>query len=261
MVRRGFKSRGRRYPLETEIRAEAQRLAERLVDGAAPARFMGGLAVWLRAPSVRRPPFERPYRDLDLVAPGRSRAAVQAFLEGEGYLPDKRFNMLYGARRLYYVTPHGSWSLDVIFDRLEMSHVLDLRGELESQEPTIPLADLLLTKLQIWEINQKDLNDALCLLADRPLGERDLEAISVGRITSVLGADWGFCHTVERNLRRVAELTQTEGYNALPPDVWARVSALQSAIEAAPKSLSWRARARVGERLQWYETPEEVAHD
>lgn len=246
--------------LEHEIRAEAQRLAGRLMDGAAPARFMGGLAVWLRAPSVRRPPFERPYRDLDLVAPGRTRAAVQAFLEAEGYIPDKQFNMLYGAQRLYYAAPHGSWSVDVIFDRLEMSHVLDLRSQLGSKEPTIPLADLLLTKLQIWEINRKDLTDALCLLADHPLGDTDVNSIGIGRIISVLGADWGFCHTVEKNLNRVEELARTEDLGVLPRDVSVQVSLLRSTIGAAPKSLAWKARARVGERMRWYERPEEVDH-
>ncbi len=246
--------------VESEIRAEAQRLADRLVAGAAPARLMGGLAIWLRAPSVRRPPFERPYRDLDLVAPNRGRAAVQAFLEDEGYVPDKRFNMLHGAQRLYYGAPDGAWSVDVIFDRLDMSHVLDLRDRLAAPEPTLPLADLLLTKLQIWEINRKDLSDALCLLADHSLGDDSADSIGVDRITSVLGADWGFCHTVERNLDRVAELAASEQSPTLPRDVVAQAAALRAVIAAGPKTLAWKARARVGERLRWYETPEEVGH-
>ncbi|MGD0863777.1 MAG: hypothetical protein ABSA21_13650 [Candidatus Limnocylindrales bacterium] len=246
--------------METDIRAEAQRLGELLGADAVRARLMGGLAVWLRCPSVRRPPFERPYADLDLVAPQRERAAVSAFLEIEGYVPDKRFNTLYGSQRLYYAAPTAAWTVDVIFDRLSMSHELDLRGRLATPEPTLPLADLLLSKLQIWEINRKDIADALCLLADHPLGADQPDAIDVGRITAVLRADWGFCHTVERNLGKVVDLAAAESPDGLEHDVSAQVTALRAALEAAPKTLGWRARARLGERVRWYETPEEIEH-
>ena len=40
----------------------------------------------------------------------------------------------------------------------------------------------------------------------------------------------------------------------------AYLAALGRAIEAAPKSLRWKARARVGERVRWYEQPEETPH-
>jgi len=141
-----------------------------------------------------------------------------------------------------------------------MSHRLDLAGRLGAPAPTVDLADLLLMKLQVWEINRKDLGDAACLLADHPLGESDGDAIDLRRIRSLLGSDWGFCHTVERNLARVAELAATEPQAATPFDVPSQVRLLLDEIAAAPKSLGWKARARVGERVRWYETPEEVRH-
>jgi hypothetical protein len=223
--------------METDIRDEARRLGDRLTEGAAPARLMGGLAVWLRCRSVRRPPFARIYADLDLVAPGLERVAIAEFLEGEGYVPDRRFNTLYGSQRLYFAAPTGAWTVDVIFDRLAMSHELDLRDRLATAEPTLPLADLLLSKLQIWEINRKDLGDAICLLADHPLGGTDPDHIDVARLTSVLASDWGFCHTVERNLARVAELAADERPVDTPCDVLSQVRDLQAAIASAPKSL------------------------
>ncbi len=246
--------------MESEVRNEVSRLAPLLAEGKGPARLMGGLAVWLTSPTVRTPVFERPYGDLDLVARKDDRAAIQTFLEGEGYVPDKRFNTLYGAHRLYYAAPTGAWTIDVIFDRLEMSHELDLRDRLSAPGATLPLADLLLSKLQIWEINRKDVADALCLLADHPLAEGGHDTIDVRRITRVLATDWGFCHTVERNLGKVAELAVAERVAGTPHDVEDQVARLTTAIAAAPKSLSWKARARVGERLPWYDTPEEIEH-
>jgi hypothetical protein len=248
------------FELLTDIRAEAERLAAATLAAQLPLRLMGGLAIWLRSPSVRRPPFARSYADLDFAASSVARGPVKAFFEEHGYLPEKLFNALHGAQRLNYAAPDGRWTIDVIFDELAMSHRLDLRGRLVGPEPTIPLSDLLLTKLQIWEINRKDLGDALCLLADHALGEEDHETIGLRRVRSVLGADWGFCHTVERNLGKVAELWAQEPVPGASHEVPAQVEALRTAIAAAPKSLAWKARARIGERMRWYETPEEVRH-
>ncbi len=184
-----------------------------------------------------------------------------------GYLPDKFFNGLHGATRLYYGAPDGQWSVDIVIDELTMSHRLDLRGQLGGPGPTLSPADLLLTKLQVWEINHKDLGDAACLLADHGLaagpaaaGTAGVGEISLARVTAVLGADWGFCHTAERNLGKVAELAAAEPLPAAGHDVAAQVRAIQAAIEAAPKSRSWRLRSRIGERVKWYEMPEEVRH-
>lgn len=152
--------------------------------------------------------------------------------------------------------------MNIVIDELTMSHRLDLRGQLDGPGPTLSPADLLLTKLQVWEINRKDLGDTACLLADHGLaaGPAGADEISLARVTAVLGADWGFCHTAERNLGKVAELAAAEPLPAAGHDVAAQVRVIQAAIEAAPKSRSWRLRSRIGERVKWYETPEEVRH-
>jgi hypothetical protein len=243
-----------------DIKAEAERLSGLVVAEGIPMRLMGGLAVWLRSESVRKPPFERRYADMDFAISSKGRAAVKAFLERQGYVPEKLFNAIHGAQRLNYAEPEGRWTMDILIDELAMSHRLDLRGRLDGPEPTISLADLALTKLQIWEINRKDLGDVLCLLADHPLGPDGDGAIGLDRIGAVLGADWGFCHTVERNLGRVAELWAAEPVAGSRFDVARHVDGIAAAIAAAPKSIAWKARARVGERLRWYETPEEVRH-
>ena len=256
-----------------DIREEAAAIGGAVLAAGLSARLLGGLAVWLRCPSVHSGPFARSYADLDFAVSKSSSPKFRALLEARGYLPDKFFNGLHGATRLYYQAPDARWSVDIVIDELSMSHSLDLRGQLDGPGPTISLADLLLTKLQVWEINRKDLGDAVCVLADHQLaaagpaaaadpaatGSAD-DDISLDRVSSVLGSDWGFCHTVQRNLGKVLELWSAEPLPGAPHDVQEQVRALQSAIEAAPKSRSWRLRSRVGERVRWYETPVEVRH-
>src|SRR5579862_9188728 len=165
----------------SDIRDEAQRLAEAAVTLGLSARLIGGLAVWLRCPSVHDGPFARSYADMDFAISAAAATRFKALLVTQGYLPDQFFNGLHGASRLYYQEPAGRWSIDVVIDELVMSHKLDLRGRLDGPALTVSLADLLLSKLQVWEINRKDLGDAMCLLADHPYSEddADLEGVSL----------------------------------------------------------------------------------
>lgn len=256
-----------------EIEAEARRLLGLVVDQGLRVRLMGGLAVRIQSPSASRPPYARSYRDLDLVSHGKDVAALRRLLEAAGYVGDKLFNAIHGAQRLVYSAPDGRWSVDIVIDRLAMSHTIELKDRLATDGPTLDLADLLLTKLQIWEINRKDLGDAICLLADHPLAAVGrMTATGPGavgpngaptpidliRLRSVLGADWGFCHTVERNLRGVADLWADTPIPDAPYPVDEQVETLLADLAAAPRSLGWKARARIGERVQWYETPEEA---
>ena len=161
-----------------------------------------------------------------------------------------------------------------------MRHSFVFRDRLNVSRPTLPLAELLLTKLQIVKINRKDLLDALILLASHPLadasdgageGADSGAAINVGRIVGLTSADWGWWRTVTGNLTRLRTYVETElGPNELDTgaplrfDPGAQLGALADAIEAAPKSTpkstKWRLRARVGDRVTWYEEPEEVGH-
>ena len=43
-------------------------------------------------------------------------------------------------------------------------------------------------------------------------------------------------------------------------DAIEQLAVLSKATETAPKSFRWKARAKVGERVRWYEVPEETAH-
>lgn len=245
-----------------DIRDEARRLTTSVLDAGLHARLLGGLAVWLRCPSVRSGPFARSYQDMDFAIAKGAGSVFKAFLTSEGYLGDPFFNGLHGDTRLYFQAPDSRWSIDVVIDELTMSHKLDLRGRLEGPLPTLTLADLLLSKLQVWEINRKDLGDALCLLADHGVSDddSDAEAVSLPRLRKLLGGDWGFCHTTERNLGRLGELWAESPLPGASFDVGEQITNIRVAIDEAPKTMAWRMRSRVGERVRWYEVPEEVGH-
>jgi len=245
--------------------AEALRLIALAEEQGRILRLMGGLAFHARAPEWRAL-VDRERRDIDLVTTSRDRKSIAELLAVNGYVPDRQYNALYGHKQLYFVDPARGRPVDVLVDRLEMCHSLPFADRLDLDAPTLPLADLLLSKLQIVKINRKDLLDALILLAEHPLTQDD-RGINVPRIAALTSTDWGWWRTVTGNLDRLLAFLEGEiGPSDLDMgrpnqyEVVAQVSALAAAIDAAPKSTRWRLRARVGDRVVWYEEPEEVGH-
>jgi hypothetical protein len=137
----------------------------------------------------------------------------------------------------------------------KMSHVIDLRGRLEDDGPCATPADLLLSKLQIYEVNRKDMIDVIALVLDHPIG-RGADEIDAAYIARMAANDWGLYRTVQLN---IGKLTHTLDELEVDHDVVrARIDELWSVVEAEQKPLKWRLRAQVGDRMQWYELPEEV---
>lgn len=219
-------------------------------------RLLGGLGVFAAAESARRPPLSRTYRDFDVAVPAKQGRAATRMLVEAGFAPDKHFNALHGARRMIFQAPEG-YAVDVLIGTFEMCHRLDIQSGLTRHDVTIAPADLLLTKLQIVQIESKDLADAAALLLDLPPGNR-ADVIEVDRFVAPLAGDWGFFHTVEINLGKLrsfaAETLPAQEASVIDE----RVGALENTMNAAPKSVRWKLRSRLGERVAWYETPEEI---
>ncbi|MGH3249756.1 MAG: hypothetical protein ACRDOI_26635 [Trebonia sp.] len=241
-----------------------------LVDGAARAglklRLLGGLGVRVLCPDF--PPRLRPGQDMDLACASKGRRDVAAYLEESGCVPDKMFNSLNGDRQMYFTAPSGR-PVDVMVDRLVMCHTLDFRPSFGNRSLTLDPADLLLSKLQIVELNAKDLRDITHLLSGVPVGEKNPgpagadSVISTGRYGEILAADWGWWRTTTGNLEKLpALLAQTP--EMIPPrprfDPLEQAARLLGVARSVPKSMKWKLRANVGERVRWYELPEEVAH-
>jgi hypothetical protein len=249
---------------EADLVAEAERLLAAIDAAGVRARLLGGMAIRLLLGDRMDPIFEREIADLDFVcASGAGRRLGEVLVEA-GYLADEQFNALNGARRLLFVDPLHGRQIDVFVGSFEMCHGLPLAERIEARPGTLPAAELLMTKLQIVELNRKDQRDAFALLdgaevADADRGDDGADAINAARIASLTAQDWGLQHTFELNFERlretVAELELADGRRER---VAARIDALADAIDAAPKSRRWKMRARIGERKQWYEEPEEV---
>ena len=217
---------------------------------------MGGAAVNLHCSSARQAPLKRKYGDLDFVASSKQRQAVQKLFESLGYQGDRRFNTLNGDQRLLYLDSVNGRQIDVFIDRMKMCHVIELANRLGHDGPTLTPADLLLSKLQVFEVNMKDLVDTTALLLDHPIADHDDDAINATYLARLTSEDWGLHRTLQLNTGRVRDAARELDVDA--GRVGERLDELWARIDARPKSLKWKLRARVGDRVSWYELPEEV---
>ena len=236
---------------------ESERIAEAAKKKRVGLKLLGGAGIHAHSPSARRPPLRRKYGDLDYAMSKRDRKAVLELFRELGYEPNERFNLMNGERRLYfYDTDHGR-QVDVFVDVFRMSHEIDLRGRLEHEHLAVSPSDLLLSKLQIYEVNRKDLVDIVALVLDHSIelnGQDD--AIEAAYIARVAAADWGFHRTLQVNTERLR--TMLDELDVDRDLVHARLDQLWQAIDDQPKPLKWRLRAQVGDRVRWYELPEET---
>jgi putative nucleotidyltransferase-like protein len=240
---------------------EGRRLVAALEAEGLRARLLGGAGVALHGHGPLPPALGRTYGDLDFVVRRRDSAGFRHVLEASGYQPNQRFNAVHGHRRLLYYDDPRDRQIDAFIGDFAMCHALDLDARLPGTGESIAPADLLLTKLQVVEINDKDLLDVVALLIDHPVADRGDEAIERGRVGAVLGRDWGWHTTVTDNLVHLAErLERVADLDGVVRDrVRGSIDELGAIARTAPKSLRWRTRARVGRRVPWYELPEEVA--
>jgi hypothetical protein len=222
-------------------------------------RLLGGVGIRVLLGARFDSAFERPLRDIDLIVRRRDARKLDVLIAGRGWDPARQFNALNGARRLLFHDPGSDAQIDVFVEVFEMCHTLPLADSLGQPGPTLPATDLLMTKLQIVELNEKDRGDCYALLRGSAIGPGDSAAIDPARIARLTGGDWGLHHTFELNLGRLRDGLDT---HALPDEgartIRAAVTAIADAIEAEPKSRGWRLRAKVGEHKRWYDEPEEV---
>ncbi|MBU0928587.1 MAG: hypothetical protein KKA67_12615 [Spirochaetes bacterium] len=238
-----------------------------------PLRLIGGLGVRSSCPSAARPPFAREYSDADCVSTADS-APLQRFIAGQGWKPDREFNMYNGDRRLLFASPAGA-KLDVFVGAFRMCHEFRFEGRMPAARRAALPADLLLTKLQIHEINEKDLSDAACVFLDFDILDRgvsDREALGAGRtgyepasgveadyIAAACARDWGVYRSITGNLDKTASWVGAAVADAAWSEtILGRIARLRDAIDAKEKGVAWRIRSAIGPRARWYEEVEEV---
>jgi hypothetical protein len=247
---------------ETGLASEARRLIDLAGDRGIVLRLLGGLAIQMLTPEL--PPRTRAGQDLDFGSVRSSRKALTEMLAEEGYIGDRNFNALYGDKQLYFTHADTGLALDVMIDRLHMCHTVEFAERATVMPYTLSPTDLLLSKLQIVELNAKDLDDILRLLVSFGLDGSDRsDVIDLRVIRGLVGDDWGWFKTISLNLERI-RAALGDGSVAVPEgghmDPAAAVQTLATALEETPKSRRWKLRDRIGERKRWYELPEETPH-
>jgi len=232
-------------------------LVEQAKERGLELRILGSLAYRLHCPA-NLALFEQMQRDLtdvDLTARSDQRKAIRDFLLGLGYQIDQDIVVATEGKRYFFTDPGSGMGVDVFFDELFFCHAIPLKDRLGLDYPTISLADLLLEKMQIVQINPKDIKDSLVLLLEHPLDSGAREGIDAGYVARLLAADWGFHYTVTRNLEKLRH--HVADYGALDAAQWemvnVRITELEKLIEEEPKTRGWKLRARIGPRVKWYQ--------
>jgi hypothetical protein len=254
----GAQDSAERARFENEVR----RIVEAGNQAGVMLRLLGSLAFQFHCPAFGglQAQMGRAYTDIDFGAYGRQAKPISELLTRLGYREDREIFIATEGGRAIFENPANHLHVDVFYEKLDFCHVIKWEGRLEVDSPTIPLAELLLEKMQIVKINEKDIIDTIMLLLEHPLGDGDAETIHLPWIARLCADDWGLWRTTTMNLDKVKRLAQ--GYpqltDAHKQRVAAQVDAALQRLEAEPKSFAWRLRARVGDRVKWYKEVEEV---
>jgi hypothetical protein len=242
-----------------QILDEARRLAGAALERDIPLRLVGGLAVRIRVQETFHPELSREYKDIDFVTLKGRGKQVSNFLQAMGYEPQEQFNALHGHERLLFHDLGNQRQLDVFVGAFRMCHEIPITDRITHDAMTLPLAELLLTKLQIVNLNEKDLRDVVAILHHHDVADQDGEKINAARVARLCAEDWGLWRTCKLNFDRVRK--GLAAYKMAPDEravVEQRLDRLWERIDAEPKSRGWRLRDRIGDRKRWYEEPEEV---
>src|ERR671914_6659 len=246
--------------IRPDVVEEAGRLLETAESRGLPLRVLGGVAIRMRAPVELPPALRRSYADADFLTAKGASGRAQEFFRDEGYEPQVAFNALHGRERLLFFDNGNDRQVDVFVGRFEMSHKVPVAERMGLEPRTLPLAELLITKLQIAELNEKDVRDALALFHGHAVNEGDGDSINAARVAQLCATDWGLWRTLTGNLAICRE--HLPGYELGEEDearIAKGIDALLARMEREPKSRGWKLRAKIGERKRWYTTPEEVA--
>jgi hypothetical protein len=241
-----------------DIVAEGERLLDIASGEGVPLRLLGGVAVRMKAPELPSA-LTREYKDIDFAVTKKAASAADRLLRDAGYQPHVSFNAMHARERGLYFDEANDRQVDLFIHSFRMCHEIPLGDRLEVEQRTVPLAELMLTKLQIVEVNEKDIRDTVLLFHGHPIADHDDGAVNGARIAALCASDWGLWRTITANLERCRDHV---GDYELPAGererIHARFDELLARIETEPKTRGWKLRAKVGERKRWYDLPEEV---
>lgn len=225
-------------------------------------RVIGSLAFQMHCPQFGylQAAMGRAYTDIDFGAYSRQARQISALMTGMGYVENREVYIGSEGERAIFDKPGTGLHVDIFYEKLDFCHAIYWKDRLEIDSPTIPLTELLLEKMQIVQINEKDIIDTIMLLLEHPPGDTDKETINIKLAAQLCANDWGLWRTTTMNLDKVKQLAHH--YTQLTPEqksrVESQVDTILSRLNAEPKPLAWRLRDRVGDRVKWYKDVDEV---
>lgn len=227
-------------------------------------RIIGAMAVKLHCPrySTLLDILKREPTDIDFMSHSKDRDKVIKMFQEMGYAQNRNIDFLYGGQRQIFRNESKQMTADVFFDELRMAHTVRFTDRLDADYPTIALADLVLEKLQIVKINEKDVIDLMVIFREHELGATENETINSSYIAKLLSDDWGFYYTATTNLKKIRD-TFISRYAVLKEDdvgdIRSKINYLLEEIDRKDKSLRWKMRAKIGTKQKWYYDVEDAA--
>ena len=244
---------------ETDIVKEAQRIIDTAEKNEITLRLFGGIAVRYHCPSATHRALARKYADIDFMGLKKQTRGMKKLFVNLGYAPRDVFNALSGDTRLIFNDISNGRRIDIFLDVFEMCHTLDFKDRLLLDKYTIPLADLLATKLQVVEITEREYRDIISIFNDHEISDSDKpETINGKYLAKLCSQDWGLYKTFSINLGNISNaLSQYKLSPETEETVRKRIETVTSLMENEPKTMGWKMRARIGEKKRWYELPEQ----
>ena len=237
--------------------ANALDAATQIIDQAETSgvrlRLLGGLAFKKLCPSSMDPRYFRENKDIDLMGRREDSKKIMKIMETLGYRPRELFNKLNMGQRLIYYDMANRRRVDLFLDEFIMCHKFNFKESILADTYTLPITQLLMTKLQVVEKTEKEYKDLIVAFHDFDVTQGQ-QGIRGNEIADLCSRDWGVYTTFRKSLESLLLMVETNDIDQKHV-VKARVQKLMSILEAAPKSLGWRMRARIGERQRWYDLP------
>jgi hypothetical protein len=234
-----------------EATEESKRILEIAKRRNAVLRLVGGLAI--NKHCTEHDFCDRSHGDLDFVGLSSHYENIVEVMKEAGYDEVSSMTFTTGGSRLLFERLGMVDHIDIFMDRIDIEHIIDLKDRLDIDEDTVSISDLLLLKLTITRLNEKDIRDIITMVKDLQVGDDDSTGtINVSYIAGLCAKGWGLHHDVTASLRRT--LNFLPGYS-LPEDessmVAEKLEGILTAILDTPKTLKWKLRALLGERIPW----------
>jgi len=246
---------------ELSLLQEAERILQNSKEKGVILRLIGATAFRLHCREYGwiQEKLGRTLSDIDFVGYSNQSNRIRKLFQDLGYEERGMINVLLSKERLVFYDISQGKHVDVFLDKLRFNHIINLIGRLEIDYPTISLVDLLLEKIQIVKITQKDIIDVIMLLREHKVGLGNQETIDAGYLAKLCSDDWGLWKTTTMNLQKIQEfLNMLDLPDEDKEDVRLKIQSLLSYINEEPKTFKWKMRSKIGEKKKWYEDVEEL---